>query len=328
MRALPPLPDMPSALTDLVRQIPPGRVSTYGRLAEALGDTIVARWVGQFLLHHDPQLDCASHRVIRATGHLGGYALGTTDDKAARLAVEGVRVSPELTVNLTNFGFERFAGDRPLRGLRALQRDLLADHSLAGRVRRPRRVGGVDVSYDTARAQGVAAYALVDIATGQLITSKTVRRPVSFPYISTYLAFRELPLLASLWEEVLRTEEIADVILVDGSGIMHPLRAGVATHFGIVADMPTIGVTKKLLCGTVNIDSMQPGEVRSVLDGRRKLGAAIRPHVKSKRPLFVSPGHLITTDSAIRTVVRTLRGRRLPEPIYWADRISRQEARR
>ena len=127
---------------------------------------------------------------------------------------------------------------------------------------------------------------------------------------------------------MLDTEEIADVVLVDGSGIMHPHRAGVATHFGIVADGPTIGVTKKQLCETVKIGGMQPGEVRSVLEGRRKLGAAIRAHTASKRPLFVSAGHLITTDSAIRTVVRCLRGHRLPEPIYWSDRISRQEARR
>jgi deoxyribonuclease V len=92
--------------------------------------------------------------------------------------------------------------------------------------------------------------------------------------------------------------------------------------------MPTVGVTKKLLCGRVDLTDMQRGEVRRVMVGRRKLGAAIRPNVASRRPLFVSSGHLISANSAIRLVQRLLRQRRLPEPIYWADRISRRTARR
>jgi deoxyribonuclease V len=92
--------------------------------------------------------------------------------------------------------------------------------------------------------------------------------------------------------------------------------------------MPTVGVTKKLLCGQVDPAEMQRGEVRRVMVGRRKWGAAIRPNVESRRPLFVSSGHLISTDSAIRLVARSLHQHRLPEPIYWADRISRRETRR
>jgi deoxyribonuclease V len=325
---LPLLPDMPSALVGLVCQIPPGTVSTYGGLARALGDAIAARWVGQFLLHLDAGLDCPSHRVIRSTGHLGGYAWGGSEQKARRLADEGVAVSPGGTVDLAKFRFDRFVGDPPLRALRALQQGIPARYSAVNRVRRPRLVGGVDVSYNPARGEGVAALALVDIATGRLIATQTVRDRVRFPYISTYLAFRELPLLVQLWEQVCQSPERPDVLVVDGSGILHPLQAGIATHFGIVVDMPTVGVTKKLLCGRVDLAGMQRGEIRRVMVGRRKRGAAIRPDVKSRRPLFVSAGHLISTNSAIRLVTRLLHRRRLPEPIYWADKISRSEARK
>lgn len=328
MPDLPHLPDMPSALVGLVRQIPAGRISTYGGLASALGDRIAARWVGQFLLHHDAQMDCPSHRVIRSTGQLGGYALGAPEQKARRLAEEGVEVSPHGDIDLARFRFDRFVSDQPLRKLRALQHDVPGRYSAVNRVRRPRLVGGLDVSYNPARGEGVAALALVEVATGRLIATHTVCQPVAFPYISTYLAFRELPLLVKLWEDVCRANTCPEVLVVDGSGVLHPLQAGIATHFGVVVDMPTVGVTKKLLCGRVDLTDMQCGEVRRVMVGRRKLGAAIRPNVQSRRPLFVSSGHLVSTDSAIRLVQRLLHQRRLPEPIYWADRISRRTARR
>ncbi len=190
----------------------------------------------------------------------------------------------------------------------------------------PRYVGGVDVSYCNPE-EGVAAYALVETATGELVWSMTIRRAVPFPYITSYLTFRELPLLAALIEEVHAQKRLAAVVLVDGTGVLHPRRAGIASHLGVVAGMPTIGVTKKLLCGQVDIRGLQQLESRPVLMDEEPLGVAIRPASGSLRPLFISPGSGVDLASAERIVRAVLSGKRLPLPLYWADRFSRQCAR-
>ena len=112
--------------------------------------------------------------------------------------------------------------------------------------------------------------------------------------------------------------------LVDGSGILHQRHAGIATHLGVIASLPTIGVTKKLPCGQAELEGMQPGESRPVVYEDRLTGVALRSGPRSRRPIFISPGHLLDVAFAERLVRRLLAGRRLPEPLYWADRLSRE----
>ena len=88
--------------------------------------------------------------------------------------------------------------------------------------------------------------------------------------------------------------------------------------------LPTIGVTKTLLCGRVEIEGMRPGESRPVVHEDRPIGVALRPTAGSRRPIFVSPGHRVDLAFAQQVVRAVLLGRRLPEPLYWADRLSRQ----
>jgi deoxyribonuclease V len=173
----------------------------------------------------------------------------------------------------------------------------------------------------------VAADALVEVATGELVWSATVRRPVRFPYVTSYLTFRELPLLVDLLDEVRAARRLSPVILVDGTGVLHPRHAGIASHLGVVTALPTIGVTKKLLVGRVDIDQLGPMESRPVAYDDEILGVAIRPTAGSRRPIFVSPGHRTDVAFADRIVRQVLTGRRLPEPLFWADRLSRQIAR-
>jgi deoxyribonuclease V len=96
-----------------------------------------------------------------------------------------------------------------------------------------------------------------------------------------------------LLDEVRAADRMAEVLLVDGSGILHHRRAGIAAHLGVVASLLTIGVTKKLLCGRVNIEGMSPGESRPVIHEQRPIGIALRPTAGSRRPIFVSPGHRV-----------------------------------
>ena len=336
-----PVPDLWQALWKLVAQIPPGRVATYGTLAGALGDRDAARWAGGLLTEHICKTGCNCHRVVRSTGDLGLYAAGDAAAKAARLATEGVSFTGN-EVDLAQCEFAEFVSDAPLAPLKERQEALLANLSLVPPLRPPTLIAGVDVAY-TADAgapggeQGCAAYALCDAETGEQVWSHLIRRPVIFPYITGYLAFRELPLYLELLAEVRAANRLADVLLVDGSGVLHARHAGIATHLGIVAGVPTVGISKKRLAGRMApewADRLPPPDgsatevgrtarVTPVAVGEEVVGAAVYSSPRSGRPIFVSPGNGVDLPYALAVVRRTLFGRRLPEPQYWADRASR-----
>jgi deoxyribonuclease V len=302
-------------------------VTTCGELAEALGDPIAARWVGHFMLHHEHDADCACHRVVRAGGQLGPYIADnvTGSAKLQRLADERV-AALQGVVDLERFAFRDFRCGRPLARLRKIQADVRRRIVVRPRRRIPKLVGGVDVAYTSPRV-GMAAYALVETESGQLIWSTAVRRRVVMPYISTYLSFREIPILLDLLDAVRSAGRLAEVLLVDGTGILHQRLAGIASHLGVAASLATVGVTKKLLCGSVDIKGMAAGESRPVVYQERPVGIALRPTAGSQRPIFVSPGHRVDLTFCERLVRLLLRGRRLPEPLYCADRLSRQQLR-
>ncbi|MBN1911505.1 MAG: endonuclease V, partial [Pirellulales bacterium] len=206
------VPDLERCLKKLLRQIPAGRVATYGDLAGALGDRVAARWVGAFMVNHEHGQRCPCHRVVRADGQLGNYVAGSATAKARRLREEGVAVRSDR-VDLEAFRFETFESDRPLEKLKRLQEESAKKARLVRRRRAPRLVGGVDVSYARS-GEGVAAYVLVEMGTNRVVWSTTVRRKVIFPYITGYLAFRELPLLLDLIEAVRGAGQGGDVVLV------------------------------------------------------------------------------------------------------------------
>ena len=196
------IPDLAAALRTLIAQVPPGKATTCGGLAEALGNGVAARWIGHFLLHHEHGAACFCHRVVRAGGRLGPYIGGGPAEKRRRLEAEGVAAGDEA-VDLDRCGFDRFVSDRPLERLRRLQEATAAEVVLRAPETMPPLVGGLDVSYPPAD-EGVAAYALIEVATGRLIWSAKVRRAIRFPYITSYLTFRELPILLELLGEVRR----------------------------------------------------------------------------------------------------------------------------
>ena len=322
----PQLPDMEQSLCALLAQIPSGKVTTYGTLARALGDVLASRWVGQFLLHHSHRSECVCHRVVRVDGEIGRHVSRKLEEKQRLLCKDGIRIA-QGRVNLDHYLFDDFHGDRPLERLQRIQQQWLRKLCLKPSVDQPTRFCGVDVSY-VCDGRAVAVCAKVATGSGQLIWQTAVVGEIKFPYIPSYLAFRELPLLVELVQLVRDLGELPDLLLVDGSGILHQRRAGIATLLGIVAGVPTIGVTKKLLFGEVDLDGLEVGQSRSVTDQGQPIGIAIRPSPTSRRPLFLSPGHLTSVSLIERSVEMVLWGHRLPEPIYWADRLSRREAQR
>lgn len=320
------LPDLPTLLADLLAQVPRGCVTTYRALAEALGSEAAARWVGHWMLHHEHGSGCACHRVVRADGSLGKFIAGGPCDKARLLAAEGVELKEERVEAIGRQSFHSFRTLRPLAALRTAQEDVARRVSLRGRRSMPETVAAVDVSYSGER--GTGAYVLWDLEREEIAWSTTFTRKVMFPYITGYLAFRELPILLTLMELARSTRKEGDVVIVDGSGILHPRGVGIACHFGVLADIPTIGVSKKLLSGQVNLKDMAPQETRPVLLGGKCRGTALRATDGSRRPIFISPGHRIGVKMAERIVRQQLLGRRLPESQYWADRLSRAAERK
>src|ERR1700722_17905353 len=321
------IPDLETELNRLLNQIPAGRVTTYGHLADALGLRAAARWVGEYLRDHDHTSKCRCHRVVRKEGELGLYLRGRDpEDKAQALRREGVEVREGQVERFAEVDFCDFKTDEPLARLIELQ------HAIAKRVRQqpfeatPPLVAGLDVCY-ARDGTAVGTCAVVETASGRLVWSTTSRRRPDLPYIPSLLTFRELPLLLTLAQDARREFSDLNLFFVDGNGILHPRGAGIATCFGVVADVPTIGVAKSLLCG--KLESNGPaiaGSCPVTVDGW--LAGAVLKRSPRAHPLYVSPGQGIDVPGALLMVRRLVSGHRLPEPLYWADRLSRAEARR
>lgn len=316
------VPDLAAEAWRLLAQVPAGRVTTYGDIARALGDVGAAKWVAELLLEHVHTDSCDCHRVVRAGGALGLYGDESRDSKRDRLLQDGIplegdAVAPERLW----YSFEE-TPPAPLRALQEFQNSVFRRLSLRRRGRSaPKTLGALDVAYP---APGMAkgAYALLDADTLEVLWTLTIDEPVRFPYIPGYLTFRELPILEVLWKQVAQADRAGDVVLIDGNGILHPRRAGIAATFGLLADWPTIGVTKSKLCGQI-AGELAPLVPVPVLDGEEPLGAAILPASGSAKPIYVSPGNHIGIEEATRITLATFRSHRVPEPIFHADRLSK-----
>lgn len=327
MQINPSLPDLEAELTALLRQIPTGRVTTYGDLADALGLRSAARWVGEFLREHDHTSDCRCHRVVRKGGELGLYAIGREpSEKAARLKQEGIPIKDRHVERFEELVFRDFRCDKPLARLIDLQHQMAEQVQLIPRPEVPRLAAGLDVSYGR---DGLAtgACAVVESKTGQVVWTGTHRARPGLPYIPSLLTFRELPMLLMLFEQSRREFPQLDLYFVDGNGILHPRAAGVAACFGVVADVATIGVAKSLLCGRLENTSETASGLTSPVTVDGKIVGEAWAGTPSARPLYVSPGQKIDVASATRITRAFNLGHRLPEPLYWADRISRGAAR-
>ncbi|MFW5953561.1 MAG: endonuclease V [Candidatus Natronoplasma sp.] len=303
----------------IVSQIPKGRVSTYGKLAEALGDKIAARAVGKMLNQNPyaPEVPC--HRVVRSDGTLGGYAKGEKK-KRDLLEREGVKIEERRIRNFKEVLFSDFESDLPLKKLRRNQLEVKEKISIQNLSKNIKRVAGVDVSYSYPDAY--AALSLWE--KGEEVELYTVRSEVKFPYIPTYLAFRELPSLLKLLEEI-NTQP--DIMMVDGNGILHPDGVGLASHFGVESGIPTIGVAKSKLCGSLNEKVDQNNRVSKVKEKGKLIGHAVLEGDRAKNPIYVSPGHLVSHNQAV-DVVRKYCKYKIPEPIRKAHREAKKRRKK
>jgi deoxyribonuclease V len=171
-------------------------------------------------------------------------------------------------------------------------------------------IAGVDLS--AGNAQGVARGAVVILSYPELrvVETKLVQGKLDFPYIPGLLSFRESPLILAACEQLTVTP---DLILVDGQGVAHPRRMGLASHLGLFLNTPTIGCAKSLLCGRHEVPSEKPGSYAEVVDRGNIIGVVLRTRLGTK-PICISIGHKIDLQTAIHWVLECCRGYRLPEP--------------
>ncbi|MGU3525770.1 deoxyribonuclease V [Enterobacteriaceae bacterium C23F] len=182
----------------------------------------------------------------------------------------------------------------------------------------PKLIGGADVGFEEGGEITRAAMVLLSWPELELVEYQIARIPTTMPYIPGFLSFREYPALLAAWEQLSRKP---DLLFVDGHGISHPRRLGVASHFGLLVDVPTIGVAKKRLCGKFEPLSAEPGALAPLIDKQEQLGWVWRSKARCN-PLFVATGHRVSQDSALAWVQCCTRGYRLPEPTRWADAVA------
>ncbi len=208
---------------------------------------------------------------------------------------------------------DNFQSQRPLATLREEQMALSQRIVLEDSSEEIKTAAGFDASY--VGQEAYAAVVVVDVESLEPVEMRSTKMQVSFPYVSTYLAHREFEPISACYRLL---KEPPSLLLVDGNGILHPAGFGIACLVGLRLAKPTIGVAKSLLMGTVG--EVEVGRAAPITSNDSLLGYAFRP--TSGRPVYVSPGHLISPTTALDLVRGLCRGRS-PEPLRLAHYESR-----
>jgi deoxyribonuclease V len=203
---------------------------------------------------------------------------------------------------------------------RAIQDQLCGRVCVQPLERQPDVVAGVDVSVKG----GVAKAAVVLLSYPDLVPFRaaTATMSVSFPYLPGLLAFREGPVVFAALEQL---TSAPDVLMFDAQGMAHPRRMGLATHLGILLDMPAVGCAKSRLCGREVMPGLKKGCWTPLEDAGEVIGAVVRTRSRV-RPVYVSVGHRVDLEAAVSLVLSCATKYRLPEPTRWAHRVAGGEA--
>ena len=191
-----------------------------------------------------------------------------------------------------------------------IQLGLAARVSRLNELATPCFIAGVDISVSRVREIATGAVVILSYPELRMEEIKVVSGKPGFPYIPGLLSFRELPLILAACEKL---EVTPDLILVDGQGVAHPRRLGLASHLGLLLDVPTIGCAKSRLCGSHEALDVGRGSYAELVDNGEIIGAALRTRFGTK-PVYVSTGHKVDLQAAIHWVLECCRGYRLPEP--------------
>ncbi|MBD3183161.1 deoxyribonuclease V [Candidatus Poribacteria bacterium] len=191
-----------------------------------------------------------------------------------------------------------------------IQRGLKSNIEIKSLKKYPDIIAGADVSYSRGSNIFYASVLIFDMSSLDILEEANGVGKVNFPYIPGLLSFREVPVLIKAFEKIKR---VPDVAMFDGHGISHPRGVGLASHLGLMLDIPTIGCAKKKLVGDHKPLGDEVGDRVPIVYQDENVGAVVKTK-KNVKPVYVSPGHKMDIDSAVDIVLKTCRGYKLPEP--------------
>ncbi len=175
---------------------------------------------------------------------------------------------------------------------------------------------GIDVSIRNNRA--IAAIIAMSVPKLEVLEKAVAVRPVEFPYVPGLLAFREAPVIFEAFDKL---KTAPDILVVDGQGYAHPRRVGLACHVGVELDLPSIGCAKSRLTGTHKEPGQKRGSRVALKDKNETIGAVVRTR-ENVKPVYISIGHRIDLDTAVKLILRLCSRYRLPEPIREAHKTA------
>jgi len=202
---------------------------------------------------------------------------------------------------------------------RNIQETLRLRVSLNNDFKKPELIAGIDVGYDNARGLAHASIVVMPLTTLNPTQQVQAFVPVDFPYIPGLLSFREIPAILAALAQL---SPMPDILMVDGQGIAHPRRLGIASHLGVLVNMPTIGVAKSRLTGRFAMPGATKGDISPLMAGKERIGTVLRTR-DNIAPLFISPGHRVDIPTSLAITLQCLTRYRLPEPTRLADKYSK-----
>lgn len=183
-------------------------------------------------------------------------------------------------------------------------------------------IAGVDVSYNINSNITNAFIVLMHLSDLKIFETVTAGLPTDFPYIPGFLSFREIPAIMAAMRKLTR---LPDLLMVDGQGVAHPRRLGIASHLGVLLNLPAIGVAKSRLTGKFTEPGQNRGDREVLTDKGEVIGAVLRSK-PGCNPLFISAGHRVSQKTAVDLTINCLTRYRLPEPTRMADKLSKEKA--
>jgi deoxyribonuclease V len=198
-----------------------------------------------------------------------------------------------------------------------IQEQLFQKLDLTERDLELRTIAGADISLNLYSATIYAGIILLSFPDLKPLAYSLVKSETRFPYVPGYLAFREVPALVQVWEQM---EQKPDVLVVDGHGIAHPRRLGIAAHFGTVTGQTSMGCAKKLLFGKYIEPNSKKGSYSAIMDKNEQIGFVVRSK-DNVAPVFVSPGHLMGMTNCLDIIQKCLGKYRIPEPTRLAHEL-------
>jgi deoxyribonuclease V len=203
----------------------------------------------------------------------------------------------------------------------ALQHQLAKQIILQDHVGEVRYVAGVDMAINKESEMARAAVVLLTYPALELVEQHVYEEPVRMPYVPGLLSFREAPAVLGAVDQL---RQRPNLVMVDGQGIAHPRRLGIASHLGLWLQLPTIGCAKSILTGRYDQAALreEAGSWVPLIHKQDIIGAAVRTRTHVN-PMIISSGHLISLETSIRYVLACSKGYRLPEPTRQADKLSK-----